>query len=514
MLSGLGPQAAATCLAAGRRDLAVELFEQGRGVLFAQALDVRTDLTALACDHPDLAAQFSTLAADVEAPVNAGAVERAGAGTVAQAAAERRRQVARQLDQLIRQIRALPGFGTFALPRPAHELQSSAAHGPVVLLNVATLRSDALILKPDSIDVVELPGLSRDSAIAQAASFLTALDDAQLGADPMTWPAAEAGLAEVLGWLWDTVTGPVLGHLGITTPPGDGQPWPHLHWCPSGPLAFLPLHAAGYHGTRFDERPSTVVDLAVSSTIPTVRALLEADQAPADPAGTYDPATGTGRVLVVTMPVTPGQSDLPGAADEADVLCDLLPGQVDVLGLPDGAPATHDEVIHALPGHVWAHFSCHGVSDMRDPSASSLLLQDYQSEPLTVLDLGATRPRGASLAFLSACTTARAGVTLPDEPIHLAAACLLAGYSHVVATLWPISDRDAVNVTRAFYTTLSDDGAVGQAATPAAALHKAVRQLRLLYPDQPSRWAAHTHTGPSSTQPDIGQEPIRERLLR
>ena len=51
-LGGLGPDAAACCVHAGLAGRAVELFEQGRGVLLGQALDTRTDLTALASSIP------------------------------------------------------------------------------------------------------------------------------------------------------------------------------------------------------------------------------------------------------------------------------------------------------------------------------------------------------------------------------------------------------------------------------------------------------------------------------
>src|SRR5262249_39064884 len=43
-LDGLGSEAAACCVQAGQPGRAVELFEQGRGVLLGQALDTRTDL--------------------------------------------------------------------------------------------------------------------------------------------------------------------------------------------------------------------------------------------------------------------------------------------------------------------------------------------------------------------------------------------------------------------------------------------------------------------------------------
>jgi CHAT domain-containing protein len=196
------------------------------------------------------------------------------------------------------------------------------------------------------------------------------------------------------------------------------------------------------------------------------------------------------------MPATPGQAGLPGAAAEAEVLAALFPGRVDVLGLPGTPPATHRSVTEALPGHAWAHFSCHGASDLHHPSASMLLLEDYRSRPLTVLDLSRARLEGAGLAFLSACSTARGGGDLPDEPIHLAAACQLAGYRHVIATLWPIDDNDAVSVTRSVYSDLAAGEAGPGAGAAATALHHAARRLRLLYPRRPSRWAAHIHAGP------------------
>ena len=46
---------------AGQPALAAQLLDHGRGVLLGQALDERTDLTALASSRPDLAARFNQL---------------------------------------------------------------------------------------------------------------------------------------------------------------------------------------------------------------------------------------------------------------------------------------------------------------------------------------------------------------------------------------------------------------------------------------------------------------------
>ncbi|MFD0508936.1 CHAT domain-containing protein [Streptomyces chiangmaiensis] len=79
----------------------------------------------------------------------------------------------------------------------------------------------------------------------------------------------------------------------------------------------------------------------------------------------------------------------------------------------------------------------------------------------------------------------------PDEGLHLASRFLLAGYPHVVATLWPIADRAAPQVAARFYAELLAD--VG--TVPARALDRAVRSLRATCPDRPSLWAPYIHVG-------------------
>ncbi len=69
----------------------------------------------------------------------------------------------------------------------------------------------------------------------------------------------------------------------------------------------------------------------------------------------------------------------------------------------------------------------------------------------------------------------------------------LAGYAHVVGTLWPVDDTTA----RDIYRQLTRDGStppeIGHAAH---ALHHATRTLRDQHPDKPALWAGHTHIGP------------------
>jgi CHAT domain-containing protein len=166
-----------------------------------------------------------------------------------------------------------------------------------------------------------------------------------------------------------------------------------------------------------------------------------------------------------------------------------------LLGAVDGRPpATVADVLEALPTSRWAHFACHALSDLTQPSSSRLLLGDGRDHPLSIMDVLELDLGGVELAFLSACATARPAPNLIDEVVHLASAFRMAGYRHVVATLWPVGDRSAALISEQFYRGLAERG--NSAAAAPIALHAAVRQLRDRIPDRPSKWAAHVHVGP------------------
>jgi CHAT domain-containing protein len=137
----------------------------------------------------------------------------------------------------------------------------------------------------------------------------------------------------------------------------------------------------------------------------------------------------------------------------------------------------------------WAHFACHGAAELANPSASRLLLTDHEERPLTVVDVARLRLEGTELAFLSACETVRPGGLLPDEAIHLASAFQLAGYRHVIGTLWSIDDEHAVDIADDVYAAITATGNV------AGAVHAATRRVRNRWVDRPSAWASHIHVG-------------------
>lgn len=440
--TGLGAKAAACALTAGSPAGAVVALEVGRGVLAAQALDSRADLSALHEDAPALAARFEQVSEAIESERDAD-----------------RMTLAAAFEEVLADIRALPGHEDF-LRRPTFaELTEVAAAGPIVLVNTSRHRSDALIVTPSGARAVALPELSEEELRRRVTAFQTGLADRDRRVRDQT-------VLETLEWLWHSVARPVLDELA----PRAGT-LPRVWWSPVGPLALLPLHAAGVHGGQW------VGDHVISSYTPTIRALRHARRGSsgADP-----------HQLVVSMPVTPGADDLPHAGLEAEVVTRIRPRTV----LP-GPAATRTAVLEALADTTWAHFACHGHADPANPSQSHLLLAD---EPLRVPDIARLRLADAEFAFLSACDTARTEPTLSDEAIHLAAAFQTAGFRHVVGTLWAVYDKTAATVAEKVYLQiLGEDGPV--AGRSAAALHRVQSALRNRLPDEPSRWASYLHAG-------------------
>ncbi|WP_406248457.1 CHAT domain-containing protein [Streptomyces anulatus] len=451
--AGVAADAAACALAADDAVSAVTLLESGRCVLAAQALDSRGDLSDLRERAPELAERFRTLTAEFETDTTRDRVA-----------------LADELDAVTDRIRALPGMERFLRPPLLTDLTAQAHEGPIVYVNVSRHRCDALIITPDGVRSRALDGLSEENVSHRVRALHTAFTEGRL--------AAEHTIHDTLEWLWDTVAGPVLGELGLTTEPPADRPWPRIWWAPVGSLSLLPLHAAGHHR---DGGP-VLLDRVVSSTTPTIRALGHAR------AGRRDDRDEP-RMLVVAMPHTPDAPDLPGAQAEADHLAALLPGATVLVG----ADATRDAVLDALPASGWAHFACHGYSDPDNPSDSHLALHDHDRAPFRVLDLSRLRLRNAEFAFLSACDTARTTARLSDEAIHPLAAFQIAGFSQVVGTLWRVDDAVAPAFSRQIYGELIADRSGALCAS--AAVHRTVRRLRTTYPNLPSVWAAHVHAG-------------------
>ncbi|MGW4466310.1 CHAT domain-containing protein [Micromonospora sp. NPDC004704] len=522
--AGLGADAAAWALTAGQPRRAVELLEHGRQVLWSQAVQTRSDLSALAAAAPELAARLDETrrALDGEgadwSTGMPGAGDPAtrfefltmaaggGAGAPAVAEADRVRRLAERWERLLAEARGQPGFEEFLAAPRFDSLRRAADHGPVIMVSTSRWRSDALVVTPTEVYPVPLPWLDHDTAQSRAGALLAAQREAESGGGALARTHLRQTLISIQRWLWDTMAEPICaaldeilgpvptGSTGIGPARVDGSTGRRrVWWCPTGPLTMLPLHAAGRYGAGRalrDRRRPTVTGRVVSSYTSGLGALLRARSGPA-------PARPP-RVFAVGLAQTPGQAPLPAVADELRAVGANLPG----VRLLSGPGATTSAVLAALGQHSWAHFACHARQDFDHPSASALHLSDGR---LSVLDLssspalagrsGAGATTGADLAYLSACRTAAGGRDLPDEAIHLTAALQLAGYRHVIGSQWAVSDRVAAQVAEAVYGHLTAGGEP-DASGAAYALDRAVARVREEQPDRPELWAPLIHTGP------------------
>jgi CHAT domain-containing protein len=240
---------------------------------------------------------------------------------------------------------------------------------------------------------------------------------------------------------------------------------PHIAWCLTGPLTFLPIHAAGLYDAN--DQPK-IFDYVVSSYTPTLAALLNAQRGPPR-------SRQAARLLTVSQPATPGQMRLPGTVDEINVIQTVQrqTGGLHITRLDD-QEATIAAVLQHMKDCNWIHLACHGIQNITRPTDSAFLLID---NPLTLKEIMKQSFTHTELAVLSACQTATGDSDLPEEAIHLAAGMLMAGYGSVVGTMWSIRDDDAPIIAEKFYEYLIGE-AEADTSRAAYALHHAVAHLR------------------------------------
>jgi CHAT domain-containing protein len=178
--------------------------------------------------------------------------------------------------------------------------------------------------------------------------------------------------------------------------------------------------------------------------------------------------------------------DLPGTATEAVALSSSLPDATTLMN----QKATTKAVLSALPDSTWAHFACHASADYAAPSNSGICLSDGT---LTIPRISECRLEEAEVAYLSACSTAHRNWDQIDESVNLSSVFHLAGFRHVIASLWPLDDNFAAMASQAFYREV---GQGPQAADAAFSLRRATLELREQNRDLPALWASLIHSGP------------------
>jgi CHAT domain-containing protein len=188
---------------------------------------------------------------------------------------------------------------------------------------------------------------------------------------------------------------------------------------------------------------------------------------------------------------------LPATGREAEAIKSLAPdGKVKL----DLGPAASREAVLAgdLRDYRVLHFATHAVADTENPELSGLVLSqlDAAGRPHEGF-LGLSDIYGldlhADLVVLSGCRTALGKEVRGEGLIGLTRGFQYAGVPRVMASLWPVDDRDTAELMTRFYKAMWRDH---NPLSPAAALREAQRSLRHdpRYAD-PHSWAGFVLQG-------------------
>ncbi|KAG2009631.1 mucin-like protein 1 [Coprinopsis cinerea AmutBmut pab1-1] len=506
-------------IAQGELETAAHFLSSSRSVFWSQALQFRASLERLESSHPELAAELDSVNRRLQVATRQTSMDDFEDSLVTPPAPNSVLQaspyvLSKEREVVLARIRQMEGFHDFLIPPSFQGLKAATAKGPIVFLNASYYGCDALIFKSDgSLEhlplEVELDLLrSLKNAVQRLADGNTLHGEVQHDIDVAFEKrnlrlkarigkrnrSVDDDFRRVLEILWELVVLPVVERLRLKkinsqddNSQDDSDLRRRIWWCPTGPFAFLPVHAAGIYSSQ-GEGISCLSDYAVSSYCSSPQDLLA-------------PPTKSGpdfKMFAVIEPekLGPGMSSLPSATLELEKIKSQIPDQrrlTTLVGSKDN-PTSTKSVIDEINTSSIVHFGCHGMQDLSNPLNSHLLLSGGQ---LTVEGLiRECQTSTPALAYLSACETAMGDEERPDESLTLAATMMFAGFRGVVGTMWSIHDQDAPIVANVFYQHLFRHGGSSPPDVTDAAygLDRAVKELRDL--GRPfHHWVPFVHFG-------------------
>jgi len=464
----------------GQLKTAIEILEQGRGLLWSEIRGLRSSADRLRGIDSRLAEKFTALDRELEvltmsgSPsvwMNNGGVNRGEEMGPFSHIAMKKRKLEDERNSLLVQIRSFPGSGNFLMPPSFDTLRSAATHGPVIIINYNEWRSDIIILLKDS----------PPSLITTADNFYDCareLKDQLLEArkEGLDSKEYEDALTSVLKTLHELVGRPVVQRLHELNVPEQSRIW----WCPTSVFCSLPLHAMG--PIRSDSPHKLYFsDLYITSYTPTLSALI--DSCKASSRSLEKPS-----ILLVAQP----DESMLQAWKEISLIRRLNTAVTTLVS----KRATPSVVMERLKDHRFAHFTCHGILEAGRPFDASFKL--YQGQRLTLLEIIRSRLPSAKFAFLSAChTTELTEESIADEGLHLSAAVQYSGFRSIVGTMWAIADIDGQVLAKHFYASVFSEKweGVPYYERTAEALRDAVQELRRRKKVATERWVNFVHYG-------------------
>ena len=261
--SGLATTACSLALQTGKGPgAALEVLEQGRGVILSLLMDDRSDTSKLKAAYPQLCVQYESLHLEVNKP----AKNITDDYTRRTASASRIEAIAK-LEKCIQDIQQLPGFSQFHKGLTAKQMQNCLTEGSIVVVNISNLRSDAIIVTADAFKVLPLLGLGTRQVKDWINQDLTTTLSGDRGRKNKAY-------LQFLSWLWRGCVRPVLDELHYYMQPSV-EDLPRVWWIGTGLTSSFPFHSAGDISAGLTE---SACYRAISSYTPTIKALQYAQE--------------------------------------------------------------------------------------------------------------------------------------------------------------------------------------------------------------------------------------------
>ncbi|CAE6434869.1 unnamed protein product, partial [Rhizoctonia solani] len=280
----LAVAATAVAIATEDYDQAIEWLEQGRSMVWNHMLQLQVPLDQLYSVSPTLASRLQELSRELHQATlrKSKAFDEALHPLTPEQSAQRHRRISEEYGRLVNQTRRIPGFERFLELPKSSDLIHAARGGPLVIVNVDKLRCDALAITSDHKTKlhIPLPNLTyrkvKDSQDKMRISLQKqGIRSRHIFMESDSESLEQDELAEVLAFLWRDLVEPILEALKLS-PRSGADDLPHITWCATGALSFLPIHAAG----DYEHHDSKLFNYAISSYTPTLSALLVSSYGP------------------------------------------------------------------------------------------------------------------------------------------------------------------------------------------------------------------------------------------
>ena len=363
-----------------------------------------------------------------------------------------------KLDQLDEQVRAARGRGSVATFSPvdvAGVQEMLDGHSVVMDYALGTKRSFLWLITPDRFEAFVLPSEDVIDELSQGA-----YEEFKVRRAGSSNSKFEKQLAEALFGKPD---------LGTRTN--------SLLIVPDGSLHYVPFGALPRTGTVSGERMVNRYAISVAPSVTAILAQQDSARTGTETAGIFllaDPvfthaddriavAETDSAVAAQSHYRSPGSLNrLPYAQSEVQSIADIIKdGPVELL---TGFDATKPRLLSSdLSRFQYVHFATHGIVDNQTPELSSLALSlvTRDARPvdgfLSVAEIMDLR-LNADLVVLSACDTALGKPLRGEGLVGLTYAFMVAGSDAVVASLWPVADRQTATLMQHFYAELFERG--------------------------------------------------------